>query len=240
MGTSESYKGPGSRNPLLPPWADDPLQALPNSSDEQGDGEVDQDEQQNGNGIGNEDRGNSINQDADVERILRPLQPLKTSRFYITRYVNSGNSGYLRKGIREHIKSLGGAGGATSAARSGRSATQKLGGFLSTTSSKGISSASEDLGISGILGMSLDEALNKIIDCLVPEFALLEEVLARRAIVKTFEELYYQYGLDEHGLEALDNIDQEGVQDAIVSSATNYVYERVLLELADRIEKKTN
>jgi len=236
MGTSNSYGGPGPNKPLLPPWADEPIQPFPPFDDQipPGDGSQPQDQPEPVDG----QKEPPDSQDSQPAPTVRPYQALGSARSSISRYASTGGGGHLSSGIRSHTRSLGGAGGATRSARSGRSATQKLGGYLSNISSRGIADASEDLGISDVLGKPVNVAISQIIDKLVPDSSTLEDVVARRAIIKTLEEIYYKYGIEEQGLEALNGVDEEAIEEAILSSTENYVYERFLLDLADRIENK--
>lgn len=236
MGTSNSYGGPGSDKPLLPPWADEPIQPFQPTGDPKPERDESQPEDQTKPPYDQSDP--FVSQDIQPEPIIRPSQPLRTARLSISRYVNSGGVGYLGRGIRAHTKSLGGASGATRAASSGRSATQKLGGYLSNISSQGISDASEDLGISNVLGKPVSDAIGQIIEKLAPDSATLEDIIARRAICNTLEELYIKYGVEDQGLEALNAIDDAAIEEAIIMSAINFVFERFLLDLADRIENK--
>jgi len=236
MGTSNSYGGPGSGKPLLPPWADD-LISLFLPTDDQipiDDGSYPQAQPE----IPGDQREPSDSQNTQTEPIIRPLYALGSARASITKYVNSGSVGFLSDGIRSHTRSLGGARGATRAARSGRSATQKLGGYLSNISTRGIADASEDLGISDVLGKPVFEAIGQIIDKLAPEAATLEDVIARRAIGETLEELYAIYGIEDKGLEALNGIDESAIEEAIILSTINYVFEKFLLDLIGRLENK--
>lgn len=237
MGTSSSYGGPGSNKPLLPPWADEPIQPF-SPTDGQippGDGIQPQGQPEP---VGAQSEP-SDSQDTQPPPIIRPYQALSSARSSISRYASSGGGGHLSSGVRSHTRSLGGAKGATQLARSGRSATQKLGGYLTNISSRGIADASEELGISDVLGKSAKVAISQIIDKLTPESATLEDVIARRALIYTLEELYYKYEIEEQGLEALNNIDEEAIEETIISSTINYVFERFLLDLADRIENKS-
>lgn len=237
MGTSSSYGGPGSNKPLLPPWADEPIQPFPPTDGQipPGDGSQPQDQPEPVDGQSEP----SDAQDNQPSPRIRPYQALSSARSSISRYASSGGGGHLGSGIRSHTRSLGGARGATRSARSGRSATQKLGGYLSNISSRGLADASEELGISDVLGKSVKVAIGQIIDKLTPDSATLEDVIARRALIYTLEELYYKYDIEEQGLEALNNIDEEAIEETIISSTINYVFERFLLDLADCIENKS-
>ena len=236
MGTSNSYGGPGPNKPLLPPWADEPIQPfpLPDGQIPPRDGSQPQDQPEPVDGPTEP----QDSPDTQPTPTIRPYQALGSARSSISRYASTGGRGHLSSGIRSHTASLGGAKGATQSARSGRSATQKLGGYLSNISSRGITAASEDLGISNILGKPVNVAISQIIDKLVPDSSALENAVARRAIVKTLEEIYYKYGIEEQGLEVLNGVDEEAIEEAILSSTVNYVFERFLLDLADRIENK--
>jgi len=222
MGTSNSYGGPGPNKPLLPPWADEPIQPFPPFDGQipPGDGSQPQDQPEPVDG----QKEPPDSQDTQPTPPVRPYQALGSARSSISRYASTGGGGHLSSGIRSHTRSLGGAGGATRSARTGRSATQKLGGYLSNISSRGIADASEDLGISDVLGKPVNVAISQIIDKLVPDSSTLEDVVARRAIIKTLEEIYYKYEIEEQGLEALNGVDEEAIEEAILSSTVNYVY----------------
>lgn len=228
MGTSNSYGGPGPNKPLLPPWAYDLVQPFHPIDDQSSD----QPQSENG------EEETYDTQDTSLEQLVRPYQALSSARSSITRYASSGGGGYISSGLRSHTKSLGGASGATRSARSGRKITQKLGGYLSNISTRGIVDASEELGVFNILGKSVNVALSQIIEELAPDSSTLEDVIARRAVIRTLEELYYKFGIAEQGLEALNGLDELAIEEAIITSTINYVFERFLLDLADRIENK--
>ena len=236
MGTSNSHGGPGSNKPLLPPWANDPIQPFPPLGDLPTDGDTFEPHEQPETPADSSQTPDIV--DTPPDQWIRPSQALGSARWSTSRYVNSGGEGGAGGGFKSYTKSLGGAGRATRASRSGRSATRRLGGYLSNISSSGISSASEDLGISDILGKPVNVAISQIIDKLAPEAATLDDAVTRRAMSKTLEELYSKYNVEGQGLEALNGIDENGVEEAVILSTINYVFEKFLLDLVDRIESK--
>lgn len=235
MGTSSSYGGPGQNKPLLPPWANDPIPDFPPTPPP---------DPTEANAEPNESPNQpSTRKPIETVPVKPDLNPLRvsvglsTARSSITKYAGTGNTGFLSGGFKRHTRSLGGAKSGTRAARSGRVATQKLGGFLSGVVSKGIVRAAGDLGIDNIVGKSVAAAISQIVDKLAPAPSTLEEAVTRRAICKTLEELYKRFELDEKGIEALNNINQELVDETVILSAVNYVFERFLLDLVVSIEK---
>jgi hypothetical protein len=79
--------------------------------------------------------------------------------------------------------------------------------------------------------------LAAFIDLLAPAGALLEEAIARKALIETMSELFERYDVDTDGPAALDRMDENGMREIIVLSITNYVNERFQQELVNCVER---
>lgn len=238
MGTSNSYGGPGGNKPLLPPWANDPLPDFPPPSTASPEDAHTQPTPENQPSKPSPLKPiDQIPQKPNINPI-RISPELGQARAHVTRFVGGGKTSFISRGVRSYTRSLGGAKGGTRAARTGRVSTQRLGGFLSGVATKGISRAADDLGVENIVGKPLATALSLIVDKISPDSSTLEEAVARRAICKTLEELYKRYELDAKGIEGLNNITLEAVNEAVILSAVNYVFEKLLLDLMASVEKR--
>jgi hypothetical protein len=243
MGTSGSYPGPGNRSPLLPPWADEGNpEPFPNPSPQPYPEIPSPPPDRNRN----PDQGTQP-PPSDVPNTIPYTYVLNqpnlggnywpnTSRQF-TKYARGGGGISLGKALKSYTRSKGGPQRAARVARAGRLSTTKLGGFLSTTATRGIIAASEDLGLSEtIIGMPVELALASILDAIVPEGATLDESAARQAINATLEEIYKRYQLDDGDISKLEAIDNKIAGELVVFSVVSYISERILQDLGTSFE----
>lgn len=227
MGTSQSYRGPGNRSPLLPPWADGDSSPLPNPSPDQG---------QPGS-------GNPAQNPANPAPVNSPISQQNnnwaTTSRHFGNFAKGGGGGSLGKALGSYTKSKGGSRQASRSARAGRTSTARLGGFLSNVAAGSVRIATEGLGLaSSILGMPVELALGAILDAIAPEGATPDDSAARRAINATLDEMYSRFELGDGDLTRLEAIDNNTAKELVVYSVTSYIYEKFLQDLQYCFEKE--
>lgn len=224
MGTSSSYGGPTGRNPLLPPWADggtggpNGVSPLP---------------------LPTGDKPPLYN---GVPAPTIPVVPVPTVSWsgpkgIVSRLANGNTSSSFQSASRSYVRAHGGSRVAARSASSGRMTTRSLGGFLSGVVRTGVAEAARVLGLRDLMGLDAPALLTAFIDLLAPVGALLEEAIARKALIETMSELFERYDVEAEGPGALDRIDHDGVREIIVLSITNYVNERFQQELVNCVER---
>lgn len=223
MGTSGSHGGPG-RTPLLPTWADQPLDGGGNPATPTPNTEP------------------ALPQDGQRPQQPSPHQPtnhnpiqLNRARNEISNYAG-GDEGALGRSLGHYVRSRGGAQQAARADSSAKRTTKRFGGFIANVGTRGIAEAANQLGLSNVVGKSVDQALAAIIDAIVPRGASVDESVAREALSRTFDELYKRYGLDQ-GIENLNQITAEGAREAVELTVSGFIYERFLFDVQAAFEQ---
>ena len=228
MGTSSSYGGPTGRNPLLPPWAE----GIGSGPD------------------GDLPRGGDLprpDSDSAPPTVVLPTptlsQPIipsvswRAPKGIVTRIANGSSSASFRSASRSYVRAHGGSRTAARAASSGRATTRSLGGFLAGIVRTGVVEAARTLGLRDIVGLDAQSLLAAFIDLLAPAGALLEEAIARKALIVTIADVFDRYDVEAGGPAALDRMDENGMHEIIVLSVTNYVNERFQQELVNCVER---
>jgi hypothetical protein len=229
MGTSSSSGGPGDNSPLLPPWADplppvDPIlpsdwSVLPSDGD--------------------------LPNDSNTDGIVPPPLPVpptvpatwRSAKGALSRLARGTSSASFAPSFRKYVSARGGARTAAHTASSGRAVTGAFGGFLADVLRDGVAAAATALGLQDFLGRDAQFVLASFVDLLAPDGALLEDAAARQAFIDTTIEMFERFNVDERGLEALDGLDIEGMEEIVCLYVTNYVYERFLMEMTNCIER---
>lgn len=227
MGTSSTPDGPSDRPGLLPDWA-----TLPNDEAVSEDGTPEQDD------AAVED---SESQDALPSEPITPRQsePLwRTAKTNMTRWAGSrGGTGRLGAASNAYVASRGGARAAASSARSGRQASSRLGSFLGSVASRGLSETLRDIGLSDLIGKDAETVLAGICDRLVPAGNTKEEAAARRSVNEVLEDLFVQHIEETGDVAALERLDDTAIATAVEKSIIEYVFHRWLDDLGKSIEK---
>lgn len=225
---------------MLPPWAQDPVPPQPSPvPPEQGELPAVTD-----SGVGEAPAQPTSPTDTQPGVPSTPFAPrmgdLGSARKYMTKFTTGGGgAGRARTVGKSYVKGRGGASGATKSATSGRAATAKLGGFLSSVARNGWQATARAMGLEQYVGKSINATLAGIVNVLAPNGALVEESAARTAVNQAMYELYDKFDLGDGDLTKLDNLDESTVRDVMQSSVATYIYTRWLGELGDRIESKS-
>jgi hypothetical protein len=225
MGTSSSYKGPTGRNPLLPPWGQEPV--IP---------ETDNNNPPEQNNDNEEDQLPQPQQQTPPELNL-PDVSWSGVKGIVSRLSNGRPSGSWKSAFRSYVRARGGPRMAARTASSGRATTARLGSFLAGVLRAGVVEAARNIGLTDYLGRDAQSLLAAFIDLLAPAGALLEEAIARKALSETLTDLFERYDVEGNGLIALDNIDADAMKEVITLSITNYIYERFEQELVNCVER---
>ena len=228
MGTSSSYNGPTGKNPLLPPWA--PEITLPDNE-----GQVIPDP-----GAENDENDSKPDGlDTEPNQTNLPDVSWKGVKGIVSRMANNRSNASWNSAFKSYSRARGGSKMAARSSVSGRATTARLGSFLADVSSRGITQATRDIGLSDFVGRDAQSLLAAFIDLLAPSGNLLEEAIARKAMIETLAELFQLYDVETEGLKALDGIDEENIKDIVTLSITNYINEKFEHELVNCIERGT-
>jgi hypothetical protein len=221
MGTSSSYPGPGRGSPLLPPWADEDWEGVPT---DEADTQLDEHPEQAPD--------QKVEQGEEQYEDDKPSQPvtinLGPARRHIRQYASGAGLASLALAAGAYVAGMGGARNAARSARAGRSATRRLGGFLSNVATRGVEAALDRLELGHLVGSSVETVLAAVEDVLAPDGASIDEAAARNAMSATLKDLYQLYSLDDEDIYGLNAMDAEGVRSALHLYVTNYIYERLL------------
>ena len=243
MGTSKSYGGPANRQ-LLPDWAF-------SESDDEAKGEPNEPLADDSQSDGGEEAADNSDQTADHENTSTPVEPSNSSAAegaptpmlwqsarssFGSAISTGGDKNEYRRAASKYVRARGGSGGAARDARAARIATTRLGGFLSSVSTRGLEATLRTFGLSAVVGKGAGAVFAAILDALAPEGALREEAVARKATAEALERLYDLYGLEDGDLAKLEKMSGAVVTEAVIESVTCYIYRLWLEELSIRIE----
>lgn len=236
MGTSSSHSGPGDGPSLLPSWAS-------GGGNVGGDGNGDD----GGSGPGSGESPGDDGKEADSGQApgatgigAAPTTHWRSAKSGMTRYARSGGGGGgsgARSAGSGYVRAKGGSRRAAAAATSGRAASRHVGNFLSSAVRSGIQQALASVGLKDVVGQSSERVLARLVDALAPAGSTKEEAAARRATIEVLEFLYERVIGEDGDLVALEQMNQETVEEAIERSVSGYIYNRWLEELGLSVEK---
>lgn len=242
MGTQNSYRGPGDRQPLLPSWALTPAvmpegDAAPESP-------------------GDPPAGINPEVPTPVDPMAPAVKPPEQSlpneaarpqpvhekwraaRGAFRRYVTGGGDrGGLGRAARAYVRAKGGPRRAARAATGGRTATARLAGFLADVARHGVEEAARRAGLASLLGRDSETVFAGIIDSIAPAGATAEEAAARAAVSDALWRVYDQLSLADD-IHKLDSMDAQSVAGAIEAAIVAYIYNRWLQEVGIRLEER--
>jgi len=233
VGTSKSYGGPGDNTPLLPDWAQgngappprEPPIPPPPLAPPSADGESPLPAAP-GLPTG----------PISVPSPIPQLRPWRVAKLAMGRFASSGGRESLQKASRSYVRARGGAASAGTAATAGRAATTRVVGFLSDVARRGIGDALRAIGLGDLLGQPIEVVLAGIVNALAPEGANFDDVAARRTIDEALVAVFERYGVVDGGIERLNTMDADGVQEAFHISVAEFVFQRWMLDLGQRID----
>lgn len=183
MGTSASYRGPGSGTPLVPTWLDpDPY------------------------GAGMPDTTGSTPEDGQPEgrppepalSALRPIQPpptaarFRAARNSFSRFARSGGTDRASLGRALFRYVVIASGGPRQAARrmgASRDTGRQLLSFLSDAATRGARQALRTVNLESLAGQPIEEIFVGLTKTICPDGGTVDEGIAREAFVETIAEL---------------------------------------------------
>ena len=236
MGTSKSPDGPPGSNPLLPPDAP-PAPPLP---DEEEDTDASPD-QPAPDGSDDDTAPDDVPAAPDGDNDYSWQAAKREAGRFARSGSSSGGGGGSPAGVaRAHVRAQGGAGRATANARAGRSTLASFGGFLSAVARDGAAAAAVRFGIQ-FVGRTVNSLLNELARTLTFAGALLDEAVARTALLETLHEVFEDCDVEADGLDALNALTGDRVEAAMEGYVANYVNAQLLHYLASRpIEDKAS
>lgn len=212
MGTSASTKGPKGTNPLVAPWAEDGNKITIST----GSGSID---------IDNENSAELNEPTANVQ--ISPNR-FSDSRQAFGRYAKSGSVGDLKKALKAYRKSAtGGGGGAAKRLANGITAGTGLFGLLTgsqVTTSHGV------LELASLKGLSTDQAIDKVLEYLVPDNA--DSDLVRVAMNTAMGEVL-------ESVQSFDdlNFDGDTISQLFSSYLTELVFQQLVIDMGTAWQK---
>jgi hypothetical protein len=115
---------------------------------------------------------------------------------------------------------------------------RSLGSFLGGLASKGLEQTLRDFGLDKLIGRPAPEVVSGIVDALAGPGASLDEAVARNALVEVMGELYDEGNPAYENL--VDNweagIDRDRCVDLLELFLVEAIYQKMLSDLADRVE----
>jgi hypothetical protein len=243
MGTSASNSGPKDKTPLLPSWAQGVSPAATATPAAQPSDATNADGSSSQGPLANSDSAQSgQGQDSDLPAVNTSAatkdNPWQLARRAMTSATKGGGQSYqLQTAGRRYVSAKGGARKAAATASGGRATTARIGSFVSNVASIGFAEATRALGLEGIVGQKVDAVLAAIINAIAPTGTSNDDAIARRAASETIRELFEKYEVQQAGLDALDAMTEADAADSIERSVANYVYQRWLFDLSQRIEQ---
>lgn len=210
MGTSKPNIGPKGKSSPVPPWIDD-------------NNDRPEDDQQNDNNQNNiEEEVEELRPWADVKRAYTKFikEPSKTSFKKLTsnyRNANGGNKTLAKSSI------------------GGRKGAKILIQFLSSVSKNGFAEACREFNLGNLTGLTTEEAINKLCSLFEEIDGTDEGSAAQGAAVETINQLYENY---EGNVDLIDNIGLEQISEYLNLYLSNYIFERLSIEVSRALENE--
>jgi len=139
-----------------------------------------------------------------------------------------------------YVSAVGGIEDFSSSSKSGIQTAQRLANFLGNVLNLGFTESLKKEGLADLIGKSVNEVLTGIIDKLAGFGKLLDQIIARSALLEVLAELF-EKEIDEYNELEKDlttSINSEKLVELIQLFIAEYIYQRLLNDLVDRIENK--
>ena len=144
----------------------------------------------------------------------------------------AGNRDRARRVLARHVPVLGGADGAASSARAGRSGLQRLGALLAGIEDRGLGPTLVDLGLASLVGLSRFDVLDELVTLLAGDGDDLDSQAARDAACDVLDELFQDTDTWDQ-LEAA-TVSADELRGLLEMFLAHYVYNRVPV-IAERL-----
>lgn len=229
MGTSTSNNGPSNNTPLLPSWADpveNPTDSAPPSPDSDGEEE-------------DENQPTPKVDESKPPRVEIPLSgKWKPAKDSLSKFVKNPSSSNFRSAAKSYVRNGGGAKGISKSIISGKKTGVRLGSLLFSFSNNGVGNTFREYFKLDFDGLSLESAINKIVDFLSPHDGTVEDSITTDAVTEALYEIYKDFDLSNKDLSVLDNITNENIKDILTSYASSYIYSKWINEIGIVLENK--
>lgn len=233
MGTSSSYPGPTGRNPLLPPWADDPATVV---LDDPGAGPAEA-------AAGNSNGSLAVSDDHAPQSaspvvplpLPRPWRGAKIAMREVAR-TGAGSDPKIQRLGRRFVGALGGSRRATASTGAGRATARNLGAFLAGVARDGIQRTLERLNLSQYLGQPVSVLLTALGRVLAPAGATTEEASAATAYHETMAELVEELVPPAGGVDVFNRMDEDLIRWTMERYVANVIVTRLLQVLTQQLE----
>lgn len=160
-----------------------------------------------------------------------------TAKANLTRYARSGGDReQLGRAVAAYVSAHGGASRAASSTPAGQTVMRNLGSFLSQVTTQGWAQALENEGLTHLLGQSAESVLAGLVDALAGPGSTREEAIARAAMAEVLSDLFERVLDTPEGLEALEDLDGEGIASILELFTAEFIYQKLLEEIGERIE----
>lgn len=234
MGTTTPNTGPSNNTPLEPSWANDPFNGeLPVGGGPQDGGNSSDSETQDVVADSSQDEIN----DTEIPKVLN-TGDWRAPKLYLTNYAKNPSSGNLKSAAKSYVRASGGSKGISRSVVTGKRTAARLGGFLSSIVTEGLSNTFGKLNLGQIVGLSAEAAINKMVAYLSPSGGTNEDTIAQVAIVDTLSKLYEDFGLEENELTSLENLSNSDIQNLMLYYTSSFIYTKWFHELGLKIEDK--
>lgn len=184
---------------------------------------------------GNKDNKGLLPNDYTEQQMLQSEVSWKTAKMGFSKYIN-GHGGSVVKTARDYVKASGGTEVLLKSSKSGIRGAVNIGRLLSDIKQQGYQKTFEDLGIE-YQGKSAKEICSSLVNYIVDTSESKEDSVARIAAVNAMSKLY-EY-IKKNGLElnALDNVDNELMEQVLSIYVECYIWGRILNDLQYCLEK---
>jgi len=234
MGTSASYSGPTGKNPLIPPWAENPIGASNGGVNEQ-------------DSISQSSNGDENISEVSSQLPLAPTNTVNTQpptswgnvKSGFTRFAKSTHSSpaSVRKMTRNFVKAQGGSRNAATNSRKGRSVAQNIGEIFSGLSQRGSNFTYKEFNFQECIGKKASELLDTFVNLVVDDNDDLESMIARKATIETFNNIFEILGVEEKGFDALQNMTIDNVKLVFQTYLSEYILTNILQKVGQTLEK---
>jgi hypothetical protein len=234
VGTSSSYGGPAGRNPLLPPWAEDPAAipldtTSPPPDASPSDGEDAPPDQSTAVDVGPKEPAPApLPTPAPWGGVKKAMRGVAGS--------GARSDVRIRTLGRRFVNALGGSRRATASSGAARATGRRLGGFLAGVARDGIARTLTRLGLQDYLGQPVSALLVALGRVLTPIGETTEDAIAGAAYHETMAELVEELGVAVEGTIAFDRMDENLLRLTLERYVANVVTTRLLQVLAAELE----
>ncbi|MDE2735346.1 MAG: hypothetical protein OXI72_13195 [Gemmatimonadota bacterium] len=229
MGTSGLSSGPNSNTPLVPTWLDEPdAEAVPGvdvvpsgDTGNQGDQTDDID------APGDQDNQNDTSPRPAIEPAPQPAR-FRVARRNFSSFARSGGNdrGALRRAVRDYVRSgTGGSRRATRRVGASRVAAGGMFNILRGFQRDGIDTTLRQHNLENLVGRPVVDVFLGLTDVICPDGGSIDEGIARDAWLETIADL------DQLGIENLDGLSTEQLQEVFLTFAAHAIETRLFQDI---------